>query len=1416
MKRNPKRLAARLLCVLFLLCLLPLLILPALAEDGGDEGGGDPFGNVPIVLPEEKSAEVYDDPSSAPRSGVNYCDLGDHDYEKEIYLEYTVTGGRDFSKKLVHDGGAELWASPGDSVMISYTVDTDWPFAIPWAKSDPSDPDFEDVYTFESYVISYGRYTSIEMLPEYADDEYRKYSASAHQTAYLSPERKTVYDGKYSGSVSVSIPGDIAELIYFPDRDEPPCINLCVENCIHLKPLTTEYTSYEDTISVRFNLKIWLDLETEVPVTGVIQEETIYAPPEPGEDPGTVIDPDIVEGKQSHSTSPGGAVGVAVGGAAVTAGAAALLGGGDGPGGKKKKKRSVYKMYVNKDFGNVIKKGSPPCWVYARIVEITPKGVERDRPDLTKLIVPFSGDGMLTVENGGMTSNGYLAARVSAPKDTNGSTGRVSFQFQGPGGLYTEHVIFSLTEARINFGQENLGLPAHYDKEVHLFFTVSNMPENMRVTAVFPKESKAPYSVRLLQDPQEPRCFCAVLKDSSPKDEAEPGTTRSYPLRVRAEGTVTGADGRTEREEVERDFQVLRIFMGLVLQLEGDAIGCYMNVKDGRREMASKRAGGSNLGLDLATPALAVNPLGTMLSAQTEAAFGSAAANDIRDEDKEPCITKGVLFLLHWNEEAQEIERVAVYPSPSYPKKNVSVRALRVDNDYNSLIGDAESRHQALVEKLGIGIFPRNELDPKTGGRVVWLCATKAGLDRPTRLRAEITVRAVYQKETYEVKKKVLLHSMPFRTYRNEHERQLQLGFDERARKFLENMRDQIWDRYMHRLSSLYYLAGRMVDGYDPNFGYDQRQLDRVSDYWIRFLRGQAAGKNGETYKVGIKDELAACVAFVEGMRDNGGIIGRIALGVCTAGYSEIVFFGMELHDKMKEAVFACKGEEFGFWDGVALGVKEYEKQVAMELLVGGAMKLGNYGIGRLTGVDLAATIGKNWRGAMDAADRALRRNSKLYNFGAKTLDGVMAFTNGGAAAYKEAMEKAAREEAAADAAAELKARTIAQRRSGDLGLTPEKLRSLEIHDIAMERGMDDVRNLWTAEQALAKARKAGNYEAALQAYEEAWVKVKYNKNAFKQLKYYSGPEGQTMRAKFTELRQRHDQAIMERILDDVSAETGIPRNELYVETVSGHADAWKETAGLTLSEDVDMNVRQIVYSGRDGLVTAPDASYSAGTKDIIVAQKIGENAMVRNIYKEFHGGMEPPSLEAAREFAQRMDYSYVQPWQGLEGDMEITFNQEAYIELNKVIDPAHFGESLNAKRMNQLTVEHKSLEWKSRAEKHQAAADALEAEASQLSGAQRQAKLDEAMDLRCVAHGEEVESVRQIVKAGENTIAPRSEFREGAGLGGSYTAEAKDIVAMGKQVQKGMDPHAYFDQLRTDHGVDYRGAVREVASCLE
>ena len=79
--------------------------------------------------------------------------------------------------------------------------------------------------------------------------------------------------------------------------------------------------------------------------------------------------------------------------------------------------------------------------------------------------------------------------------------------------------------------------------------------------------------------------------------------------------------------------------------------------------------------------------------------------------------------------------------------------------------------------------------------------------------------------------------------------------------------------------------------------------MEKVYELWINFIRGNLAGANAQAEKVTLADELNACYEFMQGMRDNGGFLGRMALGIVTAGYSETVFFGMDLAEKMEDAI---------------------------------------------------------------------------------------------------------------------------------------------------------------------------------------------------------------------------------------------------------------------------------------------------------------------------------------------------------------------------------------------------------------------------------------------------------------------------------------------------------------------------------
>jgi hypothetical protein len=104
---------------------------------------------------------------------------------------------------------------------------------------------------------------------------------------------------------------------------------------------------------------------TDPATPGVTQQ----AQQNPGEDSGVSVPAAVV-------------IGVIGGGVALLGAAAAS--GKENPEDDKKKKS--YKMYVQKDFGDAIKKGCDPVPVRARMTEIDGAGIEVDRNDLTAKI----------------------------------------------------------------------------------------------------------------------------------------------------------------------------------------------------------------------------------------------------------------------------------------------------------------------------------------------------------------------------------------------------------------------------------------------------------------------------------------------------------------------------------------------------------------------------------------------------------------------------------------------------------------------------------------------------------------------------------------------------------------------------------------------------------------------------------------------------------------------------------------------------------------------------------------------------------------------------------------------------------------------------------------------------------------------
>ncbi len=221
-------------------------------------------------------------------------------------------------------------------------------------------------------------------------------------------------------------------------------------------------------------------------VNNAMEAETSNALSTAGEDEGTDISTDIVEGDDfTPSTEDDDswlsddswfpedfenpfeeleideelprAVGTGAAGAAVAAGAVGAAGAAAKASGKKKSKnkekkkeekkedkRSTYKMYVYKDFGDTLKRGDEEKFVYARIEETTWDKRVFTNEKLTSQISVSSMTDALIVSDAGMTVNGYKAASVVAPKEVEKSKGTVTFQFTGEGGVFTRNVVFNI------------------------------------------------------------------------------------------------------------------------------------------------------------------------------------------------------------------------------------------------------------------------------------------------------------------------------------------------------------------------------------------------------------------------------------------------------------------------------------------------------------------------------------------------------------------------------------------------------------------------------------------------------------------------------------------------------------------------------------------------------------------------------------------------------------------------------------------------------------------------------------------------------------------------------------------------------------------------------------------------------------
>ena len=382
--------------------LLHVAVFSDYAEEGLDKIAHDS-----IMYPTyKKNLAVGGIPDNAPYNDPNY--LGEQ-------LFRGVTLFRDKENELKKFEGGFFFTN--DDEYVGWTDDVElykiwyrvrygyWAYVsfsisnVVFDKNGISmDIDGEQSYRYEVVSSMHDSYPAGNDVPETEVAKFKEFKAKTDRTESVDNTRRTI-----------SVKGAKAQFVLYDlENSDDKNLLLKVEG---------------GGITLLFNVLGVIGNKTASPLSpGVTQN----ASDTPGEDGGVSVPAAIVIG--------------VVGGGAAIAGAAAAS--GDGASDDEKKKS--YKMYVQKDFGDAIRRGGDkPVKIRARMAEVDPYGAERDRDDLT---------GNIGVSVEGMTLHGtalvgrYLEATVSVPEDNYDDTARIIFTYFGEGGTFTNTVIFRLVD----------------------------------------------------------------------------------------------------------------------------------------------------------------------------------------------------------------------------------------------------------------------------------------------------------------------------------------------------------------------------------------------------------------------------------------------------------------------------------------------------------------------------------------------------------------------------------------------------------------------------------------------------------------------------------------------------------------------------------------------------------------------------------------------------------------------------------------------------------------------------------------------------------------------------------------------------------------------------------------------------------
>lgn len=884
--------------------------------------------------------------------------------------------------------------------------------------------------------------------------------------------------------------------------------------------------------------------------------------------------------------------------------------------------KCTYEMRIRKDFGDTLYPGDANHKIYARIVKIDSRGNETTDYALTQRI-SISADDNLEVSSQQMAGD-YMGAFIRAhATKTPAAEAIVTFRLATQGGSFCNRMHINIAQQMITFSEDELTIPAGFEKSIYLPFEVDGMGEAPTVKA---KITGDKYSVKVEYD-KEGELYYAVITDKS-REPGTPGDVKYYTLTV----TATGSDQR----QIENTISVGRFTMGLACNgLE--RVKCYLEEYDSKRHVFSdlKRS----VKMDTATNFADDPKYVTKTMTPAENRFKLSLYEYDEEERRIICIPPNIT---NYNVIIDEEPPIMPETGNALSQAGMMVGGVLpagVGTAMNTAIAIGVDKQNAgyndrskTVQGLGLHIDAKkgfNEKDRKETELVCYMVCRGGILDAPNRLHARIIIEAENDGRKYYVEQRVLLISQPYRKVTMtgydqlvEHENQITTA--------LERVRSDIYHNFYKDLHLLSLLIERMLSNYSRSYGYDWQQVRGVFRIFNRYVQGQQLIDNmaAEDLSVCITDAVARVLTQSKNLEKHLGIFGRFIVGVCTLGVSEGVFNSLEVVHNMKDYVDKGGDSVFcGFMLGTKVAVREYL-----------------YGLLFAKGLKAVKNIIKNKKLTIGKSAEAVTPG-KAGKPGASTSPSKTP-SAAATAASEEASRKTAKEFASEAADTAKSARTTkaahekAQLRNTQGKQSAQKMAN-ETKDLAMD---NETRKLLDAEESGLRAgqEKIEKLKELCQLPDtpknrqrriEAVLEVQKDKNALNLLNNPNKPELTQLRKQFnSDMKKVHYSAEFDMKMDLADQLNKNPRNR-----------GRKFIANDIESFNATSNGKAALENGSKSAMDYDGSFYIKGKNNekIFLDQDMVENTFQQHLYRKGTG--KEGTAQTWKEFAEATDHTIIQ-----------------------------------------------------------------------------------------------------------------------------------------------------------------------------